>query len=87
MSPAVNKTIYTAQYATFKDLLKKVRKERSLTQVELAKRLKLTQATVSKIEMAEQRLDIIQLRAWCGALDISLPRFALRLEAQLKKRN
>jgi len=42
--------------------LKKVRKEVGFTQVEVAKKLKVTQAYISKIESGQVRLDIFQLK-------------------------
>jgi transcriptional regulator with XRE-family HTH domain len=55
-----------------------------MTQKELAARLSLTQSTVSKIEMGEQRIDLIQLREWCEALGITLAVFVDRLENALR---
>jgi len=78
------KAIFTAQYRQFKTLLKGIREERNVTQVELAARLKMTQGTISKIEMGEQRIDVIQLRAWCKAVGTTLPRFTARLERMLE---
>jgi transcriptional regulator with XRE-family HTH domain len=55
-----------------------------MTQKELAARLSLTQSTVSKIEMGEQRIDLIQLREWCEALGIPLAVFVDHLENALR---
>jgi transcriptional regulator with XRE-family HTH domain len=71
----VPKTIHTRQYGAFIRCLKAARVGAGVTQVALAARLKMTQSAVSKIEMGEQRLDIIQLREWCEALGIKLSDF------------
>jgi transcriptional regulator with XRE-family HTH domain len=54
-----------------------------MTQKELAARLSMTQSAVSKIEMGEQRIDVIQLREWCEALGITLAGFVDDLENAL----
>lgn len=81
----MEKSIHTPDYAAFLRLLKKVREEASMTQVELADVLNKTQSFVSKVERGETRLDIIQLRTLLVALGVTLPEFAARLERELKK--
>jgi transcriptional regulator with XRE-family HTH domain len=71
----VPKTIHTRQYEAFRRSLKDARKATGVTQKELAARLSITQSAVSKIEMGEQRIDVIQLRQWCEALGITLADF------------
>jgi hypothetical protein len=44
----------------------------------------MTQSAVSKIEMGEQRIDVIQLREWCVALGITLADFVASLESALR---
>ncbi|MDQ1208521.1 transcriptional regulator with XRE-family HTH domain [Acinetobacter baylyi] len=41
-----------------------------MTQVELARRLEKPQSYVSKIEILERRLDVIELMDWLVALNI-----------------
>jgi len=41
-----------------------------VTQVELARRLKKPQSYVSKIEILERRIDVIELIDWLTALNI-----------------
>lgn len=83
----MQKTIYTRRYRAFVGLLRQVRVDRGLTQIDLAKRLRTTQSEISKCESAERRLDVIELRSWCEALDITLPAFISRLEHELSKRS
>jgi transcriptional regulator with XRE-family HTH domain len=47
----------------------------------------MTQSAVSKIEMGEQRIDVIQLREWCEALGITLAGFVDSLENALRVKN
>jgi transcriptional regulator with XRE-family HTH domain len=64
----MRKSIHSAQYAVLLELLAEARSRTNLTQIDLAKRLKMTQSSVSKVERGERRLDVIELHAWCQAL-------------------
>jgi transcriptional regulator with XRE-family HTH domain len=79
----MEKTIYTDEYAIVLRLLKKAREDASLTQVELATKLGQSQSFVSKFERGDRRLDIIQLRTICRALEIRLADFVSALEREL----
>jgi transcriptional regulator with XRE-family HTH domain len=72
------------EQARLQDLLKSLRTEAGLRQVDLAKRLGQPQSFVSKVESGERRLDILELRQVCKILGISLQQFAARLEELLK---
>jgi transcriptional regulator with XRE-family HTH domain len=63
-------------------LLRQVRVEADLTQVQLADAIGQSQSYVSKYESGEQRLDLIELEAVCIACKLSLVDFVKRyLEA------
>ena len=59
---------YSAAYNCFLELLRQARLESGLTQVELAQALALPQSYVSKCEIGERRLDVLEARAWILAL-------------------
>jgi len=61
-------------------LLRQVRTEAGLRQVDLAKKLRQPQSFVSKYESGERRLDLLELRQVCEALGISLSDFVRRFE-------
>ena len=82
----MDKSIYSREYQAVLELLRDLRRESGITQVELAKRLRLTQSLVSKIERGDRRLDIIELRSFCRAIGIGLTEFVSRLERELGKR-
>lgn len=55
-------TIRTKEYADFVGKLREARLEAGLRQIDVAKKLKRTQSYVSRVEMGEQRLDILELQ-------------------------
>lgn len=81
----MEKSIHTDEYAVMLALLREAREAAGLTQVQLAKRLKQSQGFVSKVEVGERRLDLIQLRTICRCLKTSLPEFVTMLEERLAK--
>ena len=64
-------------------LLRQIRLDAKLRQVDLAERLRQPQSFVSKYESGERRLDILELRSVCKAVGISLQQFVARLEQRL----
>lgn len=81
----MKKSLFSEDYKCFLDLLREVRERVGLTQEQIAERLETTQSVVSKCERGERRLDIVELRAWCQALDIPLPVFIAEFEKALNK--
>ncbi len=67
---------FTLAYEAFLDALVALRKHTGVTQVELAERLGKPQQYVSKSELGDRRVDIIEFVAICRALDID-PKDAL----------
>lgn len=59
-------------------LLRQIRVEANLTQLQLAERLGHAQSYVSKYETGEQRLDLIELDTICNAVGVPLPKFIER---------
>jgi transcriptional regulator with XRE-family HTH domain len=55
-------TIRSKEYADFVGKLKQARLEAGLRQIDVAKKLKRTQSYVSRVEVGEQRLDILELQ-------------------------
>jgi transcriptional regulator with XRE-family HTH domain len=79
----VSKSIFTTEYAVFRDLLRELRTDKGLTQVQLSETLGMPQSFVSKYETGERRLDVIELREVCQSLGTALTAFAKDLEARL----
>jgi transcriptional regulator with XRE-family HTH domain len=80
----MEKSLVTKEYRLFLSFLKEVRQNSALTQIDLARKLKVTQSFVSKCERGERRLDIIELRRWGRALGLSLPDFTVQMENYFK---
>jgi transcriptional regulator with XRE-family HTH domain len=80
----MKKKIYMAQRNRMTDLLREVRLETGLTQVDLATRIEKDQAYVSRYESGQRRLDVLEVREICQALGITLEEFVKKLEKMLK---
>jgi transcriptional regulator with XRE-family HTH domain len=76
----MEKSIYTREYQVLLRLLRETRERAGVTQVELARRLEQTQSYVSKIELGDRRLDLVQLRTILAALGAGLGDFVARFE-------
>lgn len=81
----MEKSIHTKEYALFLECLRGERERVGLTQLEVASRLDATQTFVSKCERGERRLDIVELRQWCSAIDTTLGEFSSSFDAACKK--
>ena len=81
----VTKSLYTSEYTIFKRLLRELRTQKGLTQVQLAQVLGMPQSFVSKYETGERRLDLIEIRVVCECLGMTLSEFVQDFEARLPK--
>jgi transcriptional regulator with XRE-family HTH domain len=57
----VEKSIYSAEYQRLCAVLRELRHEAGLTQVQVAAQLDVPQSFVSKYESGERRLDVVEL--------------------------
>jgi transcriptional regulator with XRE-family HTH domain len=80
----VKKNVYISQRNRLINLLREMRIEAGLTQIELAALIEKDQTYVSKYESGERRLDILEVREICQAIGTSLEAFARKLEKVLK---
>ena len=63
--------------------LSQIRREQGITQVELAKKLRVTQSFISKVETGERSLRVYEQFAYAEALGITVGVLVQRLEAVL----
>ena len=79
----MQKSLHTDQHRILCELLRELRTDAKLTQVQLAEAIDESQSMVSRVEVGERRLDILELRQWLAALDVSLRTFIGTLEKRL----
>ena len=79
------KSIHLPEYQLLIQLLREQRERANFTQVELSQALNKPQSYVAKIENGERRIDVIELRATCAALGLSLEKFVRRFERACTK--
>ena len=60
-------SVHHKRYAHLRSVLKQVRKNAGLTQVELANHLKMEQSNLSKIERGERYIDALLFIDYCNA--------------------
>jgi hypothetical protein len=77
--PLVDKSIYSAEYQRLCELLRELRHEARLTQVQVAERLDEPQSFVSKYEAGERRLDVVELHQVGAALGVTVVAILQRL--------
>jgi transcriptional regulator with XRE-family HTH domain len=78
----MDKSIYSAAYQRLCVLLREIRTETGLTQVQVAARLDEPQSFVSKYESGERRLDVVELRLVAEALGTTLAKVVSKLEEE-----
>lgn len=78
----VEKSIYSAEYQRLCTLLRELRLEEGLTQVQVAERLDVPQSFVSKYESGERRLDVIELHHVAEAMDLPIRTVLARFDPQ-----
>lgn len=82
----MEKSTFTRDYRLFLELLRVTREKAGVTQVELAERLGESQSWVSKVERGIRRVDVVELRLFCKALNIQPSEFMQRLDDRLAGR-
>ncbi|HVT64057.1 MAG TPA: helix-turn-helix transcriptional regulator [Mycobacteriales bacterium] len=76
----MDKAIHSAAQNALSGLLREHRERAGLRQVDVAQRLNQPQSFVSKYESGERRLDLIELRQVCVALEIPFIEFVQEFE-------
>ncbi|MCA9071854.1 MAG: helix-turn-helix transcriptional regulator [Planctomycetaceae bacterium] len=79
----MDKQLYTRQQQILLELLRETRHAAGLRQQDVAEQIEEPQSFVSKYEIGERRLDILELREICHVLGISLADFAAQLDDRL----
>lgn len=79
----MNKELYNKRWKIFREVLKIERKYHKISQKRLAKMLSIEQSYVSKTEIGDRRLDVIELMEYCDAMGLTLTEFVFRMEGRL----
>ncbi|MCK5243414.1 helix-turn-helix transcriptional regulator [bacterium] len=79
----MKKTLRSREQKALQKLLIALRKEAGLLQADLAKKLGKPQSFVSKYEIGERRLDLIEVHYICKTIGIRFSKFAKRVEKLL----
>ena len=69
------RSIHDPRYQNLIKKLIELRESKNVTQVELARRLEKPQSYVSKVEILERRIDIIELIDWLKVLETEIADF------------
>ena len=79
----MDKSLYSSEYSAFLQHLRDSRRHNGLTQAEVGSRLGTTQSFVSKCERGERRIDVVETRAFCNAIEIDFVDFISILHKRL----
>ena len=74
----MKKSRYTKQYARVLEVLRAVRHESGLTQTEVGRGFGTHASFVSKVELGERRIDIVELAEFCRLYGVGLTDFLTR---------
>jgi ribosome-binding protein aMBF1 (putative translation factor) len=77
------KSIYDKDYYILLNCLRTFREKAGLTQQELGVKVGYDQTLISKIESGDRRIDVIELRRICIAMNISIIDFIDEMEQQI----
>jgi len=78
----MRKCIRSREWKKFCGLLRQTRLAAGLSQARLAQLLKKPQSFVSRYETGERRLDVLETKAICDALGVSVSQLFVRFEEQ-----
>ncbi len=81
----MEKSLNTEEHQVLAELLRELRTEAGLTQVELATRLARPQSLVSGYESGQRRVDLVEIRSIAHALGTTLPNVVERFERALQE--
>lgn len=82
----MDKSIYSRRQYIVQRLLRDIRIDAGLRQVDLAEKLGQPQSFVSKCESGERRLDLLELEQVCICCGVTLIDFVVRLDGAEDRR-
>jgi hypothetical protein len=85
-SASMKKTGYDDAYSDLREILVTARRSAGWSQEKLATKLGRAQTFVSKIELGERRLDLIELLVWADLLDLDAHAVIDRLQKKVRRK-
>lgn len=82
----MRKTGYDDAYRELREILISARRSARWSQEKLADKLGRAQTFVSKIELGERRLDLIELLVWAEALGVDVHEVIDRLQKKVRRK-
>jgi len=82
----VAKSIYSADQESLLKVMGRIRNDAGLTQQELARKMQLSQSTVSDVLRGQRRLDVIEWISFCKACKVTPQQFLEELAFLLKRK-
>ncbi len=80
------KSIYSADQESLLKVMGRIRTDAGLTQQELARKMRLSQSTVSDLLRGQRRLDVIEWISFCNACKVTPQQFLEELIFLLKRK-
>ncbi len=71
----------SARRVKLRRLLRTIRRERGVTQIQLAERLGVPQPMISRYEQGERQVEFVEVEAICEAVGMSLRSFCRRWDS------
>ncbi len=81
----MKKTIYSPEHSEYLSLLRQIRQNSALTQLELAEKLNVPQSRISDYERGERQMDLLELRQYCDAVNVSIVRTKSKVDEAIKR--
>lgn len=81
----MEKQLHSKEQKILISLLRELRTNADLRQVDLAKKLKRHQSFVSKVEAGERRIDVLEIREICKTLGASFVDVVTELDRRIRR--
>lgn len=81
----MQKSIYSGGQQQLQSLLRDLRKQKGFRQKDLADILDVPQSFISKYEVGERRLDVLEARMICHAIGVDFSDFVKQLERRINE--